>query len=87
MNLLPATNPLAFVAIGIMAELIRTKRGNRFIFVIKYLFTKLTRTIPLKHITAADVAHAFVNNWVFVYYPPQKVLSWNGIQFMACFLT
>ena len=34
------------------------------------IFSKLVRTVPLKRITAPEVAKAFVTYWVFVYGPP-----------------
>lgn len=87
MKLFPATAPLESVAIDILGELIRTKKGNRFLLVITDRFTKLTKTVPLKRITATAVAHAFVHHWVFHYGPPRTLLSDNGSQFMARFFT
>ena len=43
------------------------------------------RTVPLKKISAANIAQAFVHHWVFVYGPPVKLLSDNGTQFTARF--
>lgn len=87
MELLPGTEPLAFVAIYIPGELVRTKNGNIFLLAITDSFTKLNRTVPLKYITETDMAHAFVHHWVFVYGPPRTVLSDNQSQFTARFFT
>ena len=76
---------LEFVAIDILGELITTKRGHRYILVISDRYSKLVRTVPLKNITAAHIAQAFVHNWVFVYGPPVRLLSDNGTQFTARF--
>ncbi|CDF36419.1 unnamed protein product [Chondrus crispus] len=77
--------PLEFVAIDILGELITTKRGNRYTPVISDQYSKLVRTVPLKKISAAHIAQAFVHHWVFVYGPPVKLLSDNGTQFTARF--
>ena len=53
--------------------------------VISDRFTKLTQVVPLKRITAYDVAFAFVEHWVFKYGAPATLLSDNGSQFVAHF--
>ena len=83
MTLFPATAPLECVSIDILGEFLHTKRRNCFFLVINDRFSKLTRTVPLRKITAAEVANAFVNNWVFTYSPPVYLLSDNGPQFTA----
>ena len=85
MLLFPATNPLESVAIDILGPLPKSKRGFRFILVIADRFTKLTQVVPLRKITAYDVAVAFVEHWVFKYGPPKTLLSDNGSQFVAHF--
>lgn len=70
MKLFPATRPFECVAIDILGELIRAKRGKRFLLVITDRFTKLVRTVPLAKISARSVAVAFATHWVFVYGPP-----------------
>ena len=82
-RLFPATTPLEFVSIDILGELIRTRRGNKFLPVITDRFSKLVRTVPLKRITAMEISRAFTHHWVFVYGPPLTVLSDNGPQFAA----
>ena len=67
MKLFTPKAPLEFVAIDILGELITTKRGHRYILVISDRYSKLIRTVPLKKITAAHIAQAFVPHWVFVY--------------------
>lgn len=85
MQLFPAKAPLEYVAIDILGELIKTPRGYRYLLVISDRFSKLVRTVPLRRITAATVAMAFVKHWVFTYGPPVFVLSDNGKQFTARF--
>ncbi|CDF34164.1 unnamed protein product [Chondrus crispus] len=66
-------------------RLITTKRGNQYILVISDRYSKLVRTVPLKKISAAHIAQAFVHYWVFVYGPPVKLLSDIGTQFTTRF--
>ncbi|CDF36784.1 unnamed protein product [Chondrus crispus] len=85
MKLFTPKAPLEFVAIDILGEQITRKRGNRYILVISDRYSKLVRTVPLKKISAAYIAQAFVHHLVFVYGPPVKLLSDNGTQFTARF--
>ena len=48
-------------------------------------FSKLTRTVPLRTISAYLVARAFCDHWVFAYGPPRYVLTDNGTQFTSKF--
>lgn len=50
-------------------------------------FTNLMKTVPLKLITATSVEHGFMHHCVFCYGPPKSVLSDDGSQFMAMFIT
>jgi hypothetical protein len=69
----------------ILGPLPRTKHGNRFLLVIADRYTKVTRTVPLRTVTALSVARAFVDQWVYVYGPPVSLLTDNGPQFRANF--
>ena len=51
--------------------------------VISDRYSKLTRTVPLKNVSAETVAQAFVSHWVFVYGAPVKLLYDNGSQFTS----
>jgi hypothetical protein len=57
-----------------------------FLLVITDRFSKLTRTVPLRIISAFVVAKAFCEHWVFVYGPPRYALTDNGAKFSAKFL-
>ena len=85
LKLFPATKPLASLCIDILGPLTKSKRGYVFLLVITDRFTKLTRVVPLRKITAYNVAVAFVEHWVFSYGPPECVISDNGKQFAAKF--
>lgn len=85
MKLFPASAPLEFVSIDILGELPVTPRKNRYLLVISDRFSKLTKTVPLRGITATTVAQAFCTHWVFTYGPPVFLLSDNGAQFTSKF--
>jgi transposase InsO family protein len=48
-------------------------------------FSKLTRTVPLRSISAFTVSRAFCDQWVFVYGAPRHVFTDNGTQLIAKF--
>lgn len=73
LKLFTSTAPLGYVTIDILGALIATKRGNRYLLVISDTYSKLVCTVPLKRINAAQVAHAFIYHWAFVYGPPVKL--------------
>jgi transposase InsO family protein len=54
--------------------------------VISDRFSKLTRTVPLRTITALVAAKAFSDAWMFSYGPPRYLLTDNGTQSNAKFL-
>ena len=59
----------------------KSKKKTVFLLVITDRFTKLTRVMPLRNITAYNVAVAFNENWIFAYGPPEAVISDNGKKF------
>ena len=77
----PEMEPLTSVCIEIWGEFIGTPRRNKFLLFITDRFTNLTKTIPMKGISTAEVSRCFVNEWVFNYGPPTDLISDNG----ACF--
>ena len=85
LKLFPAKAPLESVAIDLLGPLPTTTRGHKYILVITCRYSKLTKTVPLRTITAYAVAKAFCEHWVFVYGPPVTLLSDNGKQFVAKF--
>lgn len=87
MKIFISTEPMVWVLIDTLGELIRTKLLNQFLSVVTYRFIKLTKTIPPKHIKATSVAHDFLHHWVLLYVHPKMVLSEIRSQFMSQFLT
>jgi Integrase core domain/Chromo (CHRromatin Organisation MOdifier) domain/Integrase zinc binding domain len=83
LKLFPPTCALEQVAIEISGPVPETSRGHRYILVMTDRFSKLTRAIPLKGITAAEVALAFANVWVARHGVPLFVLGDNGSQFVS----
>jgi transposase InsO family protein len=69
----------------ILCPLTKKEHRNRFLLVISDRFSKLTRTVPLRTITALVVAKAFCDAWVFSYRHPRYLLTDNGTQFNAKF--
>jgi transposase InsO family protein len=86
LKLFPASEPLQYVAVDILGPLPETENGNRFLLVMTDRFSKLTRTVPLRSISAFTVTRAFCEKWVFVYGAPQYVLTDKCTQFTAKFV-
>ena len=85
LNLFPANAPLESVAIDLLGPLPVTSQGNRYLLAMTDRFTKLTRTVPLKSISAFKVAKAFWDVCVYAYEAPATLLSDNGGQFVSKF--
>jgi transposase InsO family protein len=85
LKLFPANEPLESVAMNIMGLPTRTKNGNRFLLVISDRYSKVTKTVPLRIVTALSVARAFCDHWAYVYGPPVSLLTDPGPQFTAKF--
>jgi len=83
MRLFPATEPFAALATDLLGPLPRTPEGYEYILVICDRFSKVSRAVPLRDITALDVLGAFLDTWVASYGIPDSVLSDNGPQFAA----
>jgi len=83
MRLFPATEPFAALAIDLLGPLPRTPEGYEYILIICDRFTKVTRAVPPKDISALDDLSAFLDTWVVIYGIPDSVLSDDGPQFAA----
>jgi len=81
MRLLPFTEPFASLAIDLLGPWPQTPEGYEYILVICDRFTKVTRAVPLKDISALDVLRAFLDAWVASYGIADYFLSENGPQF------
>jgi transposase InsO family protein len=85
LKLFPAKGPLESVAMDILGPLPRTKHGNRFLLVITDRYSKVTKTVPLRVVTALSAARAFLDHWVYAYGAPLSLLTDNGPQFTSKF--
>ena len=83
LKLFPAKYPLESVAIDILGPLHRATTGHLYLLVITDRFSKLIRVVPLKSITAFQVAKAFVTHCIVCYGAPASLLSDNGSQFTS----
>eukprot|EP00171_Calliarthron_tuberculosum_P010328 IDg10328t1 len=86
LKLLTLSRPLEHVAIDHLGQLWPTSRGHNQFLVIVDSFIKMVREIPIKTVTAFDVAKAFTQHWAFVYGFSETFLTDNGKQFCAKFL-
>ena len=86
LRLFPAQAALKYVAIDILGPPPRTSSKHRYLLCITNRYSKMIRTGPHKNVTAATVATAFCEHWVFHYGPPVRLLSDNGVQFTSKFL-
>jgi transposase InsO family protein len=85
LKLFPARGPLESVAMDILGPLPRTKHGNRFLLVIADRYSKVTKTIPFRTVTALSVSRAFCEHWAYVNGPPVSLLADNGPQLTVNF--
>ena len=85
LKLFPAREPLESLAMDILGPLTKTKSGCEYLLVICCRFTKLTQVVPLRSITAYNLAVAFCTHWVFKYGPPRYLLCDNAQYFTAKF--
>jgi len=83
MTLFPATEPFEAVAIDLLGPLPRTPEGYVYLLVMCDRFSKLTRVVPLRHVTALDVLSAFIDVWIASYGILDSTLSDNGLQFAS----
>lgn len=66
--------------------MIHIPRGFPDILVVTDRFTKLVKAIQIKGGSAADVAKAFLEHWVFNFGPPSELISNNVRQFTSKFI-
>jgi len=81
MRLFPAAEPFETLEIHILGPLPRTPEGYEFILNMCDRFTKVTRPVPLRDISALDVLSAFLETQVSRYGIANSDLSDSGPQF------
>lgn len=86
--ILTDTPAVAFekISMDIMGPLPETRSGNVYILTIQDLLSKYSLAIPLRQITAIDVANAFVNEIICVYGAPKALLTDQGTNFLSALM-
>jgi len=75
--------PFQKVFTDICGPLPTTKGGYRYILAIIDGYSKWCSLIPLKTITADEVASKILKNWICIYGPPEKLHSDRGLNFCS----
>ena len=83
LTLFPATEPVTDLSVDIFWPIAATKAGNRFILDISDRFSKLTKGVAIRRITAISVASAIFDARVACYGPPDRILADQGPQCMS----
>ncbi|MDY7090545.1 MAG: RNase H-like domain-containing protein, partial [Actinomycetota bacterium] len=78
-----ANHTFEMICMDIVGPLPVTSSENRYLLTIIDRFTRFVMAIPLKEISAVQVATAFVNNWIYLFGAPDKLLTDNGTQFTS----
>lgn len=86
MQLFPATELSQNLAIDLLCSLKRTKKGNRFLLLIRIQFTKVTNVEPLQSIDSYTITVTFKSHWIYHYRPRESLLFENGAQLRARFV-
>ena len=79
--------PFEIVGIDIAGPYPETKQGNRFILGIIDYFSKYVSLIPLKQITAENVAKALWKEWISKFGAPECIHSDNGTNFQSALIS
>lgn len=83
MLLFPATEPFTSVAVDLLGPQPRTPEGYEYLLVMCCRFTKPTRVVPLRDVTALDVLSSIIDVWIASYGIHDSLLSDNGPQFAS----
>lgn len=75
LRLIPPSHHLDFVSINILRPLQKADGENEYIFVMKDLYSKLTKAIPSEKTTATWVANDFMKHWVAKFVLRSAVLT------------
>lgn len=79
---LPSPGPYELVFLDIVGPL-PSYSGFQFILTMEDSFTKFVKAIPLRSITAENVATKFKEDWIGTFHAPCRVHSDNGPQFTS----
>lgn len=70
------------IAMDVVGPLPSSPSGNVYILTIQDLLTKYSLAIPLKTVTAVDIADAFINKFICRFGSPKTVLTDQGSNFI-----
>ena len=82
-----ASYTFEMVCMDIVGPLPVTSTENRYLLTIMDRFTRFVMAIPLKEISAVQVAKSFVNKWIYLFGAPDQLLTDNGVQFTSEVIT
>jgi transposase InsO family protein/predicted RNA methylase len=77
-----ATQSFEEIHIDLVGPLPVTQNENKYVLTIMDRFTHFVRAIPLKTKEANEVIEALLNNWIFLFGHPTKIVSDNGTEFV-----
>ena len=77
--------PMEFCAMDIIGPLYLTTNGNKYVLVFCDYLTKWAVAIPMSNQKAETVAKVFVEEIIFLYGTPKKLLTDQGSNFMSEF--
>jgi hypothetical protein len=79
---LPSPGPYELVFMDIVGPL-PLYDGFRYLLTMEDSFTRFARAIPLRSITAENIATTFYRHWISTFHVPVRVHSDNGTQFAS----
>ena len=85
--LLTPDAPNERVHLDLFGPLMTSANGNKYILVITDAFTKYTEMVAIEDKTAATVARAFLERWIFRFSAPNLVITDQGKEFCNKVLT
>lgn len=79
------SDPLHYIAIALLGQLLKTRNENQFMIVIANRYSKLTHAVPMSKTTAPHTASMMLNHKIIPNEIPNNILLQNGLQFVAEF--
>jgi len=70
------------ISMDVMGSLPVTISDNNYILTIQDLLTKYSVAIPLRQVTAIDIANAFISDFICIYGAPRAILTDQGTNFL-----
>ena len=77
----PATDRFKMVHIDIVGPLVTSHNGNKYMLTMIDRYTKWLEVVPIRTVTAENIAEKFYATWVARFGPPSSLISDQGAQF------